>query len=65
MKSAKITFEEIQIFEISGHGQDPALERTGKLFGGLMLDIKRKAPHYISDFTDAFNVQCLASIGFM
>ncbi|CAI5437465.1 unnamed protein product [Caenorhabditis angaria] len=51
--------------EENAHGNDPALKRTGKLFGGLILDIKRKAPHYISDFTDAFNMQCLASICFM
>ncbi|VDM63903.1 unnamed protein product [Angiostrongylus costaricensis] len=44
---------------------DPALRRTGRLFGGLILDIKRKAPHYISDFTDAFNLQCLATTCFM
>ncbi|PAV90244.1 hypothetical protein WR25_18242 [Diploscapter pachys] len=60
-KQKKVKIED----EEEGHGQDPALKRTGKLFGGLMLDIKRKAPHYVSDFTDAFNVQCLASIGFM
>nr|AAC16758.1 HCO3 transporter [Caenorhabditis elegans] len=51
--------------EIHSHGDDPALKRTGKLFGGLILDIKRKAPHFVSDFTDAFNLQCLASICFM
>uniref|UniRef100_A0A158P6V0 Anion exchange protein n=1 Tax=Angiostrongylus cantonensis TaxID=6313 RepID=A0A158P6V0_ANGCA len=49
----------------AGHGSDPALRRTGRLFGGLILDIKRKAPHYISDFTDAFNLQCLATTCFM
>ncbi|CAB3408242.1 unnamed protein product [Caenorhabditis bovis] len=56
---------EVELEEEHSHLNDPALQRTGKLFGGLILDIKRKAPHYVSDFTDAFNIQCLASICFM
>jgi hypothetical protein len=36
-----------------------------RLFGGLIADIKRKLPHYKSDFTDAFNAQCLATFFFM
>jgi hypothetical protein len=48
-----------------GHGQDPALRRTGKLFGGLIADIRRKAPHYKSDFLDALNLQCVATFCFM
>ncbi|KAL3102970.1 hypothetical protein niasHT_025878 [Heterodera trifolii] len=48
-----------------GHGQDPALRRTGKLFGGLIADIRRRAPFFPSDFTDAFNLQCVASFCFM
>lgn len=51
--------------EEDGHSQDPGLRRTGKLFGGLMLDIRRKAPHYLSDFTDALNLQCIATTCFM
>ncbi|KAI9525973.1 hypothetical protein NQZ68_002521 [Dissostichus eleginoides] len=47
-----------------GHG-GPELQRTGRLFGGLFLDIKRKAPHYISDFKDAISLQCLASFLFL
>ncbi|XP_076004942.1 sodium-driven chloride bicarbonate exchanger-like [Genypterus blacodes] len=47
-----------------GHG-GPELQRTGRLFGGFVLDIKRKAPHYLSDFTDALNLQCLASFLFL
>ncbi|XP_063733840.1 sodium-driven chloride bicarbonate exchanger-like isoform X3 [Eleginops maclovinus] len=50
--------------EHGGHG-GPELQRTGRLFGGLFLDIKRKAPHYISDFTDAISLQCLASFLFL
>ncbi|XP_029942071.1 sodium-driven chloride bicarbonate exchanger-like isoform X4 [Salarias fasciatus] len=50
--------------EHGGHG-GPELQRTGKLFGGLVLDIKRKAPHYLSDYTDAISLQCLASFLFL
>lgn len=31
------------------------LEWTGKLFGGITQDIKRKAPHYLSDFKDGIH----------
>ncbi|KAL8163915.1 UNVERIFIED_CONTAM: Electroneutral sodium bicarbonate exchanger 1 [Gekko kuhli] len=43
----------------------PELERTGRLFGGLILDVKRKAPWYWSDYKDAINLQCLASFLFL
>ena len=36
-----------------------------RLFGGLIADIKRKVPHYASDFTDALSVQSLASFLFL
>ncbi|XP_036007997.1 electroneutral sodium bicarbonate exchanger 1 isoform X2 [Fundulus heteroclitus] len=45
------------------HG--PELQRTGRLFGGLILDIKRKAPFYLSDFRDALSLQCVASFLFL
>ncbi|KAF8565666.1 hypothetical protein P879_02131 [Paragonimus westermani] len=51
--------------ESEGHGLDPALQRTGRLFGGLIQDIKRRAPYYLSDITDAFHVQCFASFVFL
>uniref|UniRef100_A0A8C8E3W9 Anion exchange protein n=1 Tax=Oryzias sinensis TaxID=183150 RepID=A0A8C8E3W9_9TELE len=50
--------------EPGGHG-GPELQRTGKFFGGFILDIKRKAPHYLSDYTDAISLQCLASFLFL
>uniref|UniRef100_A0A673ISN5 Sodium bicarbonate cotransporter 3-like n=1 Tax=Sinocyclocheilus rhinocerous TaxID=307959 RepID=A0A673ISN5_9TELE len=43
----------------------PELQRTGRIFGGLVLDVKRKAPFYWSDVRDAFSLQCLASILFL
>ncbi|XP_062869122.1 sodium-driven chloride bicarbonate exchanger [Trichomycterus rosablanca] len=50
--------------EHGGHG-GPELQRTGKFFGGLYMDIKRKLPHYLSDYTDAISLQCLASFLFL
>ncbi|KAK2146967.1 hypothetical protein LSH36_576g02000 [Paralvinella palmiformis] len=50
--------------EEEGHA-DPTLERTGKPFGGLVNDIKRKIPWYLSDFRDGVALQCLASFGFI
>nr|XP_045363576.1 sodium-driven chloride bicarbonate exchanger [Camelus bactrianus] len=47
-----------------GHS-GPELQRTGRIFGGLILDIKRKAPYFWSDFRDAFSLQCLASFLFL
>uniref|UniRef100_A0A8D2MQM6 Anion exchange protein n=1 Tax=Zonotrichia albicollis TaxID=44394 RepID=A0A8D2MQM6_ZONAL len=43
----------------------PELERTGRLFGGLVLDVKRKAPWFWSDFRDGLSLQCLASFLFL
>lgn len=36
-----------------------------RIFGGLIADIKRKVPWYLSDFTDALHVQCIAAFFFM
>ncbi|MCJ8732666.1 hypothetical protein PDJAM_G00214020 [Pangasius djambal] len=47
-----------------GHG-GPELQHTGRLFGGFIMDIKRKAPHYLSDYTDAISLQCVASFLFL
>ncbi|KAM4692478.1 band 3 anion transport protein isoform 2-T4 [Rhinophrynus dorsalis] len=44
--------------------EDP-LSRTGKIFGGLVRDIRRRYPKYLSDITDAFNPQCLAAVIFI
>ncbi|KFQ52423.1 Electrogenic sodium bicarbonate cotransporter 1, partial [Pelecanus crispus] len=38
------------------------LERTGRIFGGLLQDIRRKAPWYGSDFSDALHPQCLSAV---
>ncbi|MFT5684332.1 MAG: mannitol/fructose-specific phosphotransferase system IIA component (Ntr-type) [Myxococcota bacterium] len=41
------------------------LRRTGKLFGGIIADIRRRAPHFISDFTDGVTTKTLASVFFL
>ncbi|XP_076735518.1 sodium bicarbonate cotransporter 3 isoform X11 [Maylandia zebra] len=47
------------------HHAGPELQRTGRIFGGLVLDVKRKAPFYWSDIRDALSLQCLASVLFL
>ncbi|XP_017099023.1 electroneutral sodium bicarbonate exchanger 1 isoform X6 [Drosophila bipectinata] len=41
--------------------EESGLSRTGRLFGGLINDVKRKAPWYLSDYKDALSMQCVAS----
>ncbi|KAM3868059.1 LOW QUALITY PROTEIN: solute carrier family 4 member 4a [Diretmus argenteus] len=48
-----------------GHGAGEELQKTGKFCGGLILDIKRKLPFFVSDFTDAFHIQALSAILFI
>ncbi|XP_031441506.1 sodium bicarbonate cotransporter 3-like isoform X2 [Clupea harengus] len=47
------------------HEIGPELQRTGRIFGGLVLDVKRKLPFYWSDVRDSLNLQCLASVLFL
>jgi len=46
-------------------GGFPELRRTGKYFGGLYKDVKRRYKKYWSDIKDGLNVQCLAAIIFI
>ncbi|KAM6930823.1 solute carrier family 4 member 4a isoform 3-T3 [Xenentodon cancila] len=48
-----------------GHATGEELEKTGRFCGGLLLDVKRKAPFFISDFTDVFHIQALSAIMFI
>ncbi|MEQ2180941.1 Electrogenic sodium bicarbonate cotransporter 1 [Goodea atripinnis] len=48
-----------------GHATGEELKKTGRFCGGLILDIKRKAPFFVSDFTDAFHIQALSTILFI
>ncbi|KOX70859.1 Sodium bicarbonate cotransporter 3 [Melipona quadrifasciata] len=45
--------------------EESGLSRTGRLFGGLINDVKRKVPFYFSDFKDALALQCVASFIFL
>ena len=44
---------------------DDPLQRTGRIFGGLVKDMKRRYPRYLSDFTDALNPVCVATTVFI
>ncbi|XP_062126609.1 electroneutral sodium bicarbonate exchanger 1 isoform X7 [Drosophila sulfurigaster albostrigata] len=41
--------------------EESGLSRSGRLFGGLINDFKRKIPWYLSDYKDALSMQCVAS----
>ncbi|KAM6898241.1 solute carrier family 4 member 1b (Diego blood group) [Lycodopsis pacificus] len=49
----------------SGPSSDDPLSRTGRPFGGMIRDIKRRYQYYKSDITDALNTQVLAAIIFI
>ena len=51
--------------EHAKHREAAGLVRTGRLFGGFVNDIKRKAPWYLSDFTDGISMQSVATFGFL
>ncbi|XP_074476392.1 solute carrier family 4 member 1b (Diego blood group) [Sebastes fasciatus] len=44
--------------------EDP-LSRTGRPFGGMIRDVKRRYQYYKSDITDALNAQVLAAVIFI
>uniref|UniRef100_A0A3Q3W0N7 Anion exchange protein n=1 Tax=Mola mola TaxID=94237 RepID=A0A3Q3W0N7_MOLML len=48
-----------------GHQVGEELQRTRKFCGGLVLDVKRKAPFFASDFLDALHIQSLSTILFI
>ncbi|XP_041732706.1 solute carrier family 4 member 1b (Diego blood group) isoform X1 [Coregonus clupeaformis] len=49
----------------SGPPPEDPLVRTGRPFGGMIRDAKRRYQHYVSDFTDALNAQVLAAVIFI
>ncbi|CAL8354175.1 unnamed protein product [Arctogadus glacialis] len=53
------------IIKEAEHQTGPELQRTGRLFGGLVADVCRKAPFLVSDLRDALSLQCLASVLFL
>ena len=48
--------------EDTDHTEDDSLQFTRRPFGGLIADVKRKLPWFVSDFKDALHIQTLASI---
>ncbi|KAM7140312.1 anion exchange protein 4 isoform 2-T2 [Molossus nigricans] len=44
------------------HPPSPELQRMGRLFGGLVQDVRRKALWYTSDFLDALHPQCFSAV---
>ncbi|XP_059113699.1 anion exchange protein 2 isoform X1 [Peromyscus eremicus] len=55
----------LQMVEAAGAAEDDPLRRTGRPFGGLIRDVRRRYPHYLSDFRDALDPQCLAAVIFI
>ena len=41
------------------------LTYTGKFAGGLLADVARRWPHYLSDFRDGLHIKCLGSTLFL
>lgn len=53
-------FDEEPVEEVKEFHSD--IVRTGRLFGGLIEDVGRKAPHFVSDFTDFFRGRITQSL---
>jgi hypothetical protein len=51
---------------LGGGKQEVGIQAQGVQFGaGILGDLKRKLPFYLSDFTDGFHPKCLATIIFL
>lgn len=57
--------EELKRSGVRGPKKRNPLERTNRLWGGLLNDIKRRYPMFKSDFTDGLNSETLAATIFM
>ncbi|XP_049654245.1 anion exchange protein 2 isoform X1 [Accipiter gentilis] len=55
----------LKVVEGEGEEEDDPLRRTGRPFGGLIRDVRRRYPKYLSDFKDALNPQCIAAVIFI
>ncbi|CAF98964.1 unnamed protein product [Tetraodon nigroviridis] len=51
--------------EEEGDEEVDPLKRSGIIFGGLIHDIRRRYPHYVSDLKDALDTQCIAAVIFI
>ncbi|XP_060251690.1 band 3 anion transport protein isoform X1 [Ovis aries] len=58
-------FKDLDVKKGPGDTPEDPLQRTGRLFGGLVRDIRRRYPHYMSDITDALSPQVLSAIIFI
>uniref|UniRef100_A0A4W6CGY7 Anion exchange protein n=1 Tax=Lates calcarifer TaxID=8187 RepID=A0A4W6CGY7_LATCA len=63
-EKSRIRAEKYNSLVPSKPGDEP-LRRTGHLFGGLIKDVTRRYPQYLSDIRDALNPQCMAAIIFI
>ncbi|XP_051937949.1 anion exchange protein 3 isoform X1 [Hippocampus zosterae] len=55
----------IQEEEEEGDQEIDPLMRSGIPFGGLIHDIRRRYPNYVSDLKDAVDMQCVAAVIFI
>uniref|UniRef100_A0A3B4G5I9 Anion exchange protein n=1 Tax=Pundamilia nyererei TaxID=303518 RepID=A0A3B4G5I9_9CICH len=55
----------INMEEEEGEQEVDPLKRSGMLFGGLIHDIRRRYPQYVSDLKDALDMQCIAAVIFI
>lgn len=51
--------------EEAGDQEVDPLMRSGIPFGGLIHDIRRRYPQYMSDLKDSLDMQCLAGVIFI
>lgn len=51
--------------ESGEHELPPELQKSDRFLGGLINDVKRRLPHYGSDFTDGLNTKSIASVLFL
>ncbi|XP_041857415.1 anion exchange protein 3 isoform X3 [Melanotaenia boesemani] len=51
--------------EEEGDQEVDPLKRSGIPFGGLIHDIRRRYPQYVSDLKDALDMQCIAAVIFI
>lgn len=57
---------EVSLDEQGDEEQDvDPMKRSGVPFGGLLHDIRRRYPHYMSDLKDALDTQCAAAVIFI
>lgn len=54
----------IEVIPMEEENYDP-MERTPHFFGGLIHDLKRRFPHYLSDFKDGLNLQVFGATLFI